>query len=84
MSLAETDVKNIELSDEILRKAVNCDKNFACLKQGVGCEVEYAVNKEILFVKDNGQMYCNYRMFYGDGTICMCPVRLAIYNKYHI
>ncbi len=88
MATTDMDISmgNIELEDEILRKAVDCDRDFSCL-DGKGrhmCGVEYAVNDSVLFVKGDGAVYCNYRMYYGDGKVCKCPVRMEIYKKYHI
>lgn len=80
------EVGNIELDDEILEKATECDRDFSCLdcKRREMCKAEYSVNNEILFVKGDGPLYCSYRMFYGDGEICNCPVRMEIYKKYNI
>jgi len=86
MVLVDISGENLEIDEELLKKATKCHKNFSCIdcENRSMCEAEYAISKNFLFVKRNGSPYCEYRMFYGDGTICSCPVRLAIYNKYHI
>jgi len=80
------EVRDIKLSDDILRKAADCNRNFSCLdlKKRDMCEAEYALNDKFLFVKGNGPIYCSYRMFYGDGRVCTCPVRMEIYRQYHV
>jgi len=78
--------EKLEIDEELLRKATKCYKNFSCLdcERRDMCKAEYGISKDFIFVKRDGSPYCDYRIFYGDGTICSCPVRVAIYNKYHI
>jgi len=86
MVLVNKNGESLEIEEELLRKATKCHKNFSCLdcEKRDMCKAEYAISKDFLFVRRNGSPYCEYRMFYGDGTICSCPVRVAIYNKYRI
>ncbi len=80
------EINDIKISEDVLKKATMCSKNLSCLNREKRdmCRVEYAVSKDLLFVKKDGVPFCNYRMFYGDGAICKCPVRIAIYERYHI
>ncbi|RLF65064.1 MAG: hypothetical protein DRN33_00405 [Thermoplasmata archaeon] len=86
MALSNKKIERIDIEEELLEKATECHKKFSCLdcEKRSMCEAEYGISKDFIFVKRNGSPYCNYRIFYGDGTICHCPVRVAIYNRYRI
>jgi len=76
----------IEIDKEILKKTTDCKKNFECLNKdcNVLCKVVININQDVLFVKCLCKDICNYQMFYGYETICTCPTRKEIFNKYSI
>jgi len=76
-----------EIKAEILAKAIHCSKKHGCLDSEssnhcLNIEIVKCISNKILFVKCNNN-FCKYRMKYGhQSTICNCPIRIAIYNKY--
>jgi hypothetical protein len=72
-----------EISKSILDQAVNCDQNYACLKNSGSncCKTDFCVNDKILFIKDL-KRECSYSKSFGYSYICNCPVRMEIFNKY--
>ena len=71
---------------EITDKATKCTSGFACLDEHgrPRCNVEYVVDEKVMFVRCLNPAFCNYQMAFGDGKICSCPVRLALWNDQHI
>jgi hypothetical protein len=76
-----------EINAEVLANTIHCEKNHGCLttessSHCMNIEIVKCVGNKLLFVKCNNG-FCRYRMKYGhQSTICNCPVRIAIYNKY--
>ena len=77
-----------EINEEIVAKTIHCSNNHDCLSKKGGnsyclnIEIIKCVGNKLLFVECTNS-YCRYCMKYGRGsTICNCPVRVAIYNKY--
>ncbi len=72
--------------DITIRATTKCDKEFSCLegsRQDL-CSVKYCINRGISFVECANDNNCYYKTSYGDGMICLCPVRNELYNKYKI
>lgn len=76
----------LEIDQKILDKTTNCLKNFDCIKSDnpLLCKVEECLNKKVYFVKQKNHKYCPYKMSFGLSTICNCPTRKEIFNKYVI
>jgi len=76
-----------EINAEILANTTHCRKNNGCLaaessSHCLNIEIVKCVGNKLLFVECNNS-FCRYQLKYGHGsTICNCPVRMAIYNKY--
>jgi hypothetical protein len=70
--------------DSVLKAADKC-KHHSCLDPDKcnthkKCEVDYASGQNILFLKDNEQNECPYRITYGDCQVCQCPVYYYLYK----
>jgi hypothetical protein len=76
----------MEINDNTINETCNCCFDFECLKnEEKSClsnMVETLIGNKVLFVKCN-QNNCSYRMNYGNGIICKCPVRKEIHIKYN-
>ena len=73
------------ISEDTSKNTTQCAKGFYCL-YGEGqpfCEVEYAVGDEVIFVECTDGA-CNYWMPFGSASVCNCPTRREIYNRYRI
>ncbi len=75
------------IATQVLKETTRCPNNFSCLLNGqtgdpVECEVQWAGAKDVLFVKSKKLLACPYRFVFGEGYICTCPTRYAIYKKY--
>jgi hypothetical protein len=76
----------IELSDEIIRKAGKCEKNFRCLsgESEKLCRVLCFIKDDIYFVKCMEDPDCVYLESFEKTKICNCPVRKEIYKRYKV
>lgn len=74
-----------EVDQTIIDKAVDCDKNHACLTEENHpcCKVSSCVGSKILFL-EKLERDCPYHQEFGFSYICNCPVRIELYNKYKI
>jgi hypothetical protein len=84
----------IEISDEVINKAIGCHANLSCLNDKDNpecsnrfamCPVEIKIGNGMVFVNFNHDIFCSYNMPFGDNQIiCRCPVRYDIYERYKI
>ena len=75
--------------DEILQATNKCSSDHSCLSNASpengqcchGCDVEFVVGKNLMFVKptDERAHLCPYKMHYGSGIVCQCPVRYYLF-----
>ncbi len=74
----------MEIEKDILQKTTKCKKDFSCLKnQGATiCKVLNCVNDKVHFVDCTSKVFCDYKMTFGNSSICNCPTRKEIFNKY--
>lgn len=74
-----------DISEEILAKAKNCDRDFACLTEEdqPSCKISHCVNDKILFL-EKLERHCPYHLSYAHEYVCNCPVRIEIYQKYGV
>ncbi len=87
-------IVEIEISDEIIKRATKCHANFSCLNDKetpkssdrlAMCSVEHNIAKNMVFVNFNNDSSCIYNVPFGkDDRICKCPVRFEIYKRYKI
>ncbi len=76
----------MEIDKKTISVTWNCPRDFDCLNSDshVYCNVENCINKKVLFVKYVGKSFCNYKMSFGNSSICTCPTRKEIFNKYRL
>jgi len=76
----------IKIDANTLKQTLHCEQNFKCLKNDLTelCKVENCFNGEIHFIQCSDKLVCNYKQIFGSSSICTCPVRREIYNKYKI
>ena len=75
----------IKIDEDIKNSTVKCEKNYACISNNnhTLCDIEYATDNDILFIKCKDEVCCNYRIAFGFSSyICSCPVRIEICSKY--
>jgi len=74
----------IPVSKETLKQTIKCPFDYACLKDQhfPKCVVDYSVENNIVFVKEVRKENCPYLMSFGYATLCHCPTRFEIYQKY--
>lgn len=70
----------IEIPDSVRRNTAKCPHEFECLENGrCGerelCKVAYSNGENMLRLSGNDQFICPYRMSFGSGQLCSCPVR---------
>jgi hypothetical protein len=79
------------INDETKRKATKCPSKFYCLndEHNLLCSVNKPMCAAVrriegigLFVKPVTKRGCFYRISFGCGFICNCPVRNKIFEKY--
>ncbi len=77
---------HIQISEDTIKKTTKCQKSFSCLsgERKDLCEVESCVNDEIHFLKCMYNSLCRYRVPFGYSSVCTCPVRKELYNRYRI
>ena len=75
-----------QIDSEIIKKT-DCDKDFMCLEEEAKenlCEIRKCLNDRYCLLKEAKFGYCVNRFSFGYSSICKCPVRIEIYNKYGI
>jgi hypothetical protein len=75
-----------EVLAEIVAQAAECPRSFACLK-GNGhtcCPVTEVIGREVHFIEPNTRVHCPYRLEFGGGSICQCPIRKDLYRRYGV
>jgi Sel1 repeat len=75
-----------QISEETRKATTQCKRAFACLKKDMAClcEVGSYVNNKFLFVKCTEAGDCAYRLSFGTGNICDCPIRKETFKKYGV
>ena len=76
----------MEIDKKIIKKTIKCEQDFVCLKHiddSYCCcgEVINSIAENVLFVACANNL-CQYKMNFGSSTICSCPTRKEIHNKY--
>ena len=70
------------IDKKIIKETTQCNKNFECLKNNFFCmgKVENCINKKIIII--DCPESCKYKMSFGNASICNCPIRKEIFDKY--
>ncbi|MDO9694663.1 MAG: hypothetical protein Q7W56_08010 [Candidatus Latescibacteria bacterium] len=66
-----------QISPDTIAGADRCPREHACLRTGAGflCPAEEIVGDDIVFVSYVPEVSCCYRISFGEGFVCNCPVR---------
>jgi len=77
---------NLENPVEVIAATTQCKKRFACLARPLEtmCRADYCVGGKFLFLKCASPNACPYAKPFGRSCYCVCPTRLAIYNRFLI
>ncbi len=75
----------IRLSDKAQKQTRLCQKDFQCLKgeEDCFCPVEKHIEGDGLFIRKTHEDYCSYELLFGNSSICTCPARIEIYERYN-
>lgn len=75
---------DIEIDESTMRAATGCTKEISCLdpSRTTLCQVKHCVQNKVHFVECLDVDYCCYKMSFGSGFVCNCPVRKEIFNRY--
>lgn len=70
--------------DKKVIESTECEKSFECLtNQELLCKVKLCLAGEVHFLRCEDHV-CKFKMFFGKESLCTCPVRKEIYNRYNI
>lgn len=72
------------VDEEIRSQTTRCQKDFACLKGGDLCPVDHCVDGTVHFIRCKNSAPCSYQLSFGEGAVCLCPIRKALYNRYKL
>ena len=77
---------NIQISQDVIEKTTECDKNFSCLSddQKSLCEIDSHPTESSFFIEKPKNEICNYRQPFARFYLCTCPTRQEIYKRYDI
>jgi hypothetical protein len=72
-----------EIDDAIIKTATKCRNHHACLEGTIPiCAVEHCVMHRVHFVKCCYDEPCPYKRIVEGSTVCTCPLRKEIFNRY--
>lgn len=72
-----------QIDDAVIKKATECRNSHACLDGSLPlCAVEHCVMHRIHYVKCLHEEPCPYKQALEKSTICTCPVRIGIFERY--
>lgn len=77
---------NIKIDKEIIQTAIYCEYDFSCLsgEKRCLCEVSELIGYAMLEIKPKLSIDCRYYVSIGDTSLCICPTRYEIYNRYRM
>lgn len=74
--------------EDVQREATKCTSSLSCLSGTTSpddghhrCSVDYVLKKNLMFVKPKELQanFCPYKLNYGAGHVCQCPVRYHLF-----
>ena len=75
----------VEVPDTIKKETYRCPHDFTCLATTPSgnqrkCKVAYSIGKNVLsLVASQERVSCPYKIMYGNGLLCLCPVNYYLY-----
>ncbi|MCU7812758.1 MAG: hypothetical protein KZQ77_16250 [Candidatus Thiodiazotropha sp. (ex Notomyrtea botanica)] len=79
------DKKRFDIDPEVVAEAIQCLDCHACLEDPEFnlCKIDFVDDESTVMIIFGEQCRdCGYGPGFGDGTICLCPVRKEIHKKY--
>ena len=75
---------HFEIDPQVVARAAECQKAHACLSaaESPPCRTQYVSLGKFCCLKQRCDTDCIYCLSLGSESICGCPVRVAIYDKY--
>ena len=75
-----------EISEDTIKRTSKCSYNFECLNNDKcdTCRIDKEISGSLLIKYLSSKDFCNYFLFFGSRSICMCPVRVEIYRRFNI
>jgi hypothetical protein len=79
----------IRVPADIIARADKCTHGHSCLETGrcgdkTLCKTHIADGQDILFLSDHQSTNCPYRLPFGEGQICRCPVHYWLHTNTRI
>lgn len=76
----------IGIPDSVRQQTTKCPHGLECLENGhCGnreiCKVSYPYGTNVLRLAYGDQFVCPYRIGFGNGQLCTCPVRYYLHTK---
>ncbi len=78
---------NMTVPQSVVDSADRCEHNHSCLtERRCGphemCDVSEADGRNILFLCAGKDVVCSYRIPFGNGHICRCPVHYWLHTNH--
>jgi hypothetical protein len=75
-----------DISPDVVARAAECEKNHTCLENTSNelCKGQYVSLEKFCCLEEICEEGCIYCVKLGDESICGCPVRIEIFNKYNV
>jgi hypothetical protein len=72
-----------EALDLAAQKAVLCRRGCSCLSGSLDClkPIRGCIAETVHFIDADSCEICNYKIRFGSGCFCNCPVRIEIYKR---
>ena len=75
---------DLSISEDSIRKTSKCPHSYKCLNGQASrlCRPENSITGYGVFVDSEVAGPCPYKLPFGYGWICKCPVRIEIFERY--
>ena len=78
-----------DIARDIIAQTTRCHCDHECLCDGPAarfclCQLEPFAGGKVLFIIEPRGEPCRYRVPFGGRAFCGCPVRRAVFEKYHV
>ena len=77
---------DLYVEDDVKAAATRCSDDLSCLSGNLGglCRILACVEDETLFVHCEEDAVCSYRSAEDGRTLCTCPVRRRLHERYGV
>jgi len=75
--------QNIRKEIEIIKKRIECNKDFRCIKSNMHtlCEAKDVGIESMLECLEESPVECTFSFFFNKNFYCKCPIRYYISKK---